>query len=589
MFTEEVIQSVKDRNDIIEIVSGYVALRKAGRNYIGLCPFHAEKTPSFTVNPEKQIYHCFGCGAGGDVFSFVERQEGLSFPDAVRRLAERAGMPLPVGGRSQAGRKDEDERRRLLAVNADAFSYFERELRAPSGRAAREYLERRGLTEAAIKGFGLGYSRPEWDGLLKFLRNKGYDPGIIEKAGLIVKRSEKEGHYDRFRNRIMFPIRDLAGNVIAFGGRVMDDSLPKYLNSPETPLYSKANTLYGLERAKEEGRRLGYFIIVEGYLDAIACHQYGARNTVATLGTALTEGHLRLLRRFARKIVMIFDPDAAGVNAVLRGFELFAASDMKVNVVSLPDGDDPDTFLKKHGFDAFSMKLKDSVRLMDFVLSRVVGGTADLSIEEKVEKARQMLSLISRLSSRIEQDHYIKKTAEALDIGESVLRQEAAGLRRAVAALPKESRIQGGKAAAAQPRPKAEEILIHLMIRDASLAKDLAAEISPEEFTDPLFRKAAELIFSSIQRGDSPDASVLARAADEETARLITRYAVLDGGYQDPRKTCRDCVKRIKERGRTLKMKAIVKAITEAEQKGDKEALQRLLNEQKELARARRY
>ena len=246
----------------------------------------------------------------------------------------------------------------------------------------------------------------------------------MEKAGLVVKRSEGDGWYDRFRGRIIFPIRDIAGNVIAFGGRVMDDSLPKYLNSPETPLYSKSNVLYCLDKAKDAARKLGYFIIVEGYLDALACHQFGARNAVATLGTALTEGHLRLMRRFAQNLVLIFDPDPAGVKAALRGLDLFVASGMKVNVVSLPDGDDPDTFLNKNGYEAFASRLKGSEKFMDFVLGQVVRGGRNLSIDEKVEKAGEMLGVIAKLPSGIERDYYLKKTAEALGVDEAVLRQE---------------------------------------------------------------------------------------------------------------------------------------------------------------------
>ena len=250
--------------------------------------------------------------------------------------------------------------------------YFQKELEGQAGSAARSYFKKRGVSDQIIKDFALGFAKPEWEGLLKHLKQKGYNPAQIERAGLAIRRSEGEGHYDRFRGRIIFPIRDISGNVIAFGGRVMDDSLPKYLNSSETPLYSKSNTLYCLDMAKEQGRKLGYFIIVEGYLDAIACHQYGIRNAVATLGTALTEGHLRLLRRFADKLVLIFDPDPAGVRASLRSFDLFMASGMKVNVVSLPDGDDPDTFLQKRGKEGFDAVLKSSVKLMDFVLSHVV-------------------------------------------------------------------------------------------------------------------------------------------------------------------------------------------------------------------------
>ena len=287
MYSEDVIRRVRDSINVYDLISGYVALKKTGKNWLGLCPFHAEKTPSFNVNTEKQIFHCFGCGVGGDVFKFVELQEGLNFPEAIKTLAARAGITLPQDTRDhRQDKRTEDEKKTLLTIVAEAAEYFKKELAGPAGSAAREYLKKRGVSDAIIKEFALGYVRPEWDGLLKHLKQRNYTPAQMERAGLVVKRSEGEGYYDRFRGRIIFPIRDMTGQVIAFGGRVMDDSLPKYLNSSETALYSKSTCLYGLDMAKDHGRKQGYFIIVEGYLDAIACHQYGIRNAVATLGTA---------------------------------------------------------------------------------------------------------------------------------------------------------------------------------------------------------------------------------------------------------------------------------------------------------------
>jgi DNA primase len=440
------------------------------------------------------------------------------------------------------------------------------------------------VTDAIVQDFALGYVKPEWDGLLRHLKQKGYAFGQMEKAGLIVKRSEGEGYYDRFRGRIIFPIRDIAGNVIAFGGRVMDDSLPKYLNSSETPLYSKSNTLYCLDMAKEYGRRQGYFVIVEGYLDAISCHQYGVRNAVATLGTALTEGHLRLMRRFADKLVLIFDPDPAGVKASLRGFDLFVASGIKVNVVSLPDGDDPDTFLQKHGHDAFAARLRKSVKFMDFVLEQVVKSGSFASIDDKVQRAEEMLGFIAKIPSGIERDHYLKKTAEALDLDEAVLRQE----------IPKQSRRSapapgGGKGSAPVPawghRPKAEEILIHLMLKDEGIARSLKEEIQPQDFTDPLFQRAAQRIFEALNACESLDTRALLRDGDEELNNLIVHYSVLETDYDDPQKHCRDCVDVIKQKDPEKKMKHLLKAIDEAAAKEDWTEYRRLLEEQNLLGR----
>jgi DNA primase len=581
VFSDDIISRVRDSVDIVDLVSGYVSLRKTGKNHVGLCPFHAEKTPSFNVNPDKQIFHCFGCGVGGDVFKFLELQEGQSFPEAVKSLAGKAGISLPAETGSRADRKSVDERAPLLTIVADAAEYFRKELGGPAGSAARAYLTKRGVDGPAEKDFTLGFARPEWDGLFKHLKQKGHPAGLMEKAGLIVKRSEGDGYYDRFRGRIIFPIRDISGNVIAFGGRVMDDSLPKYLNSPETPLYSKSNVLYCLDRAKEQGRRLGYFIIVEGYLDALACHQYGARNAVATLGTALTEGHLRLMRRFARNLVLIFDPDPAGVKAALRGLDLFVASGMKVNVVSLPDGDDPDTFLNKKGYEAFAACLRKSVKFMDFVLGQVVTGGPVKSIDDKVEKAGEMIGIISKLPSGIERDYYLKKTAEALDLDEAVLRRE-------LPMEPRRATTPAGGRAAVSPRslrPKAEETLIHLMLKDAGFAEVLQEQIQPQDFTDLLYRRAAERIFSVLKANGRLDPRALLTEGDEELNNLFSHYTVLEVAYDDPQKSSRDCVALIKQHDPEKQMKQIVKSLKEAEEQGNIEEYKRLLETQQQLCR----
>ena len=583
MFSDDIISRVRDSVDIVELISGYVSLRKTGKNHVGLCPFHSEKTPSFNVNPDKQIFHCFGCGVGGDAFKFLELQEGLNFPDAVKSLAGKAGISLPADSRSRTeDRKAGDERAALLTIVSDAAEYFRKELDGPAGSAARTYLAKRGVGDSTVKDFALGFARPEWDGLLRHLKQKGHSAGLMEKAGLVVKRSEGDGYYDRFRGRIIFPIRDISGNVIAFGGRVMDDSLPKYLNSPETPLYSKSNVLYCLDKAKEPGRRLGYFIIVEGYLDALACHQYGAKNAVATLGTALTDGHLRLMRRFARNLVLIFDPDPAGVKAALRGVDLFAASGMKVNVVSLPDGDDPDTFLNKQGYEAFASCLKKSVKFMDFVLGQVVKGGRVTSIDEKVEKAGEMLGIIAKLPSGIERDHYLKKTAEALDLDEAILRQEMPKQTEKyhhAAAVVTTPALGGGH------RPKAEEILIHLMLKDEAIALTLKGQINSQDFSDPLFRRVVQRVFEVLDNGGRLDTRILLIDGDEELNKIISHYSVLETNYSDSDRNCRDCVDVIKQRDPEKKMKFLYRSIQEAETRGDTDEVARLMREQNELGK----
>ncbi len=575
MYTDDVIRRVRDSIDIQELVSGYVTLRRAGKNWQGLCPFHNEKTPSFSVNPDKQIFHCFGCGVGGDVFKFLELQKGLNFPEAVRELAERAGIALPESRPGKDHKKDQDERKTLFVVLADAAAYFGKELDAPGGGAARAYLAKRGVSEAIIRDFGIGWSRPDWEGLLRELKQKGHGQALLEKAGLVIRRSEGEGCYDRFRGRIIFPIRDIDGKTVAFGGRVMDDSLPKYLNSPETPLYSKSNILFCMDKAKEAARKNDHFIIVEGYLDAIACHQFGVRNAVATLGTALTDGHLRMMRRFTKNLKLIFDPDPAGVKAALRSFDLLAGSGMSVKVVLLPGGDDPDTFLQKKGFDAFVASLKASVPLMDFILGQVVKDGEKADIDEKDRLAAEMLGYIGRLPSEIERSHYLKKTAEALEVNESDLRKElikrgSAPQRAGEKAMPDAAGLRTGH------RPRAEEMLLHLMLRDEAVARDLAGRIGAEDFTDPLFRRAAERIFGAVAQGGGLDTRSLAVEGDEELNRLLSHYAVLEADTSDPAKTCTDCIERIRQQGSSRRMKTLLADIQAAERRGDQEQLRRL-------------
>ncbi len=587
MFSDEIISRVRDSVNIVDLVSGYVSLKKTGKNHTGLCPFHSEKTPSFSVNPDKQIFHCFGCGAGGDVFKFLELQEGLNFPEAVRKLAERAGIALPVDARSRSqDKKASEERVGLLKVASDAAAYYRKELESPAGSAARVYLKKRGVNEQTVRDFGLGYARPEWDGLLRHLKQQGHTPGQMERAGLVVKRNEGEGHYDRFRGRIIFPIRDIAGNVIAFGGRVMGDELPKYLNSSETPLYSKSNTLYCLESAKEQGRKLGYFVIVEGYLDALACHQYGVRNAVATLGTALTEGHLRLLRRFADKLVLIFDPDPAGVRASLRGFDLFVASGMKVNVVSLPDNDDPDTFLQKHGKEEFDRILRSSSKLMDFVLSQVMTIGPAAPIDERMDVAKEVASFIGKIPDGNVQRVYINKLIDGLDIDYAILHEEITRERKA-SIHSQENHSQENKMVnpATKRKPPAEEILIHLMLKAETVASNVIDQLVPEDFAEPLHQKAVKRMFDLLKENRPLDARGLLTEGDDELNSLISRYLVKELDYEDIEQNYKDCVNLIKQRNPEKQMKLIIKALKEAEEKGNTEEYKQLLEAQQNLSR----
>ena len=348
LISEDIINQIRDRIDITEIVGQHVSLTRAGQNLKGLCPFHQEKSPSFTVSPSRQIFHCFGCGAGGNVFTFLTRITGASFPETVRELGRKAGIEIPDAP-SRSGPQAALSAR-IEQVNHAAAQWFQQNLQDERvGTEARAYLENRGILPATIQRFGVGVAPGEWDGLLKTLGRQGFQPSELAAAGLVITRDNGSGFYDRFRARVMFTITDLRKRVVGFGGRVLGEGTPKYLNSPDTPLFKKGQTLFALDVAREAVSRTKTVVVVEGYFDAIALHQAGLTHTVATLGTALTPDHIQVLRRFASKVVLLFDPDPAGVRAALRSLDLFVNSGLGVKVVTLPAGDDPDTFVRKSG------------------------------------------------------------------------------------------------------------------------------------------------------------------------------------------------------------------------------------------------
>ncbi|MDL1892144.1 DNA primase, partial [Sphingobacteriales bacterium CHB3] len=364
---ESKIEEVRRASDIVDVISGYVRLKKRGKNFLGLCPFHTEKTPSFNVSPERQMYHCFGCGVGGNVLTFVMEHEKVSFVEAVRTLAERAGILLPEEGVEDKEKITESEALYNACRSAARF-FHENMMNTVEGQLALEYFRHRGFKEETIRSFGLGYSMNGWDSLLKVAQRENIPVDVMEKAGLLIKREDGSGHYDRFRGRAMFPIFSVTGRVIGFGARKLrkDDPLPgKYINSPETPIYSKSRSLYGIFQAKEAIREHEYAILVEGYADLISVYQEGMKNIVASSGTALTEEQIDLIGRYARKITLVYDADSAGSKATMRGVDLIIEQGLDVRVAALPEGDDPDSFVKKNGGEAFGKLLDTAASFLD--------------------------------------------------------------------------------------------------------------------------------------------------------------------------------------------------------------------------------
>ena len=414
--SEEILEKIKSQNDIVDVISERVRLKKSGRNFTGLCPFHNEKTPSFSVSQEKQIYKCFGCGEAGNVISFVMKEKNLPFIEAVKYLANRANIPLEIGNKEN--NKLSQKKDLLYRVNVEAAKFFFSNLM--NNQQAKEYFLNRGIKESTIKKFGLGYANDSWNNLMFHLRRKGINDNLLEEAGLISVNKEKGRKYDRFRNRVMFPVFDYQGRVIGFGGRVLDDSKPKYLNSPETLVFQKGTNLYGLNFALKHNISERYFIIVEGYMDLISLHQYGITNVVASLGTALTINQARLLKRYADKVVISYDADIAGQMATLRGLEVLRTAGFDDRGLNIPQGKEPDEYVRSNGRDAFLKLVNVAEPLIDYRIKKAEEGIDFKNSQSLILYAKRIMEIISDLNP-MEKDVYIKKASENTGIKEQTL------------------------------------------------------------------------------------------------------------------------------------------------------------------------
>lgn len=419
---EQLLELIRDKSEITAVVSEYVSLKKAGKTLNGLCPFHHEKSPSFTVSREKQLFYCFGCGAGGDVFTFVMRMENLTFPHATRWLAERAQIPWEEE-ESPEGERRRKEREALFRLHELATDFYHQALlRAPQAQNAREYLNRRGLGEEAIRGFRIGYALPIWDGLAGYLKKKEIPMSLAERAGLVL--TGQNGFYDRFRDRVMFPIADAQGKIAAFGGRIIGDGQPKYLNSPDTVLFSKGRYLYGLSQAKDAIRAAQEAVIVEGYMDVIQAHLHGFRHIVASLGTALTLDQIKTLHRYTERAVIAYDADAAGQSATVRGLDLLRQAGLTVKVATLPQGDDPDSLLLRGEDDRFRTMIVDGVDLFQFKLEQVLKGKEFQSPDGKARAVAAAIPLLREVENRVAREEYLRLLAVRLQVSEETLYAE---------------------------------------------------------------------------------------------------------------------------------------------------------------------
>jgi DNA primase len=569
-------ERVKQQADIVRVIGEYVRLKKTGQNFTGLCPFHQEKSPSFAVHPVRQIYHCFGCGVGGDVFKFVMELEKITFPEAIRVVAEKSGIPVPKPReRSPEERRENQQRSGLVEMHREAAAFFARQLLGNAeGKVAAAYLEDRGLDKEAMRRFGLGFAPSSGDALLRFLKVKYPEP-LLEASGLF-SRDQSGRMYDRFRRRIMFPISNEAGKVIAFGGRAMGDDMPKYMNSPETPIYTKSNVLYHVDRAKEALRQNDFGILVEGYMDAIAVARAGILNVIASCGTSLAEPQIKLLSRFTRRVVVNYDPDTAGQVATERSLTLLLEKEFDVRVLALPGGADPDKFLKEQGAEAYRKLLAQAPPYLDYLIGRA-RKMDRTTAAGKVAALNFLMPYVQRLPNRLLRSEWATRIASELRVDEPVLRE---ALRRA--ANERRSEVKP-KAELVGPVVKpAERQLMQMLVEAEGFRERLAREIADAGLHRGL---ETERIFEVLiaKAGEPADPAMLSAALEEKDRRLLFEV-LFDSSAEATWEAAESCLSVLRDRNVGQELSEIQKQI-EAKPTGDD--LRRLMNQKDKLNRQR--
>ena len=551
-FPPAFIDELTARNPIEEVVGQYVSLKRSGSNLFGLCPFHGEKTASFSVSPDKGIYYCFGCHKGGGVINFQMEIEGLSYPDAVRALAKRAGMEVPDDEQYQSRYRQQE---RLWALSKEAARFFNAQLYSPLGREGLEYAKKRGMPQSTLTKFGIGFAPDSWDALTKAMLAKGYTEEELKESGL-VSVSQKNGRiYDRFRNRLMFPIIDVRGNVIGFGGRVMDDSTPKYLNSPESIIFNKRKNLFALNLARKS--KLGYLILVEGYMDAVALHQYGFDCAVASLGTSLTDEHATLLSRYTERVVLIYDGDQAGQNATQRAIPMLEKAGLQVKVLKMRDAKDPDEYLKKFGADRFKLLLEESSNRVEYQLNAILK-KYDLGLdEERVRFIAEAAEFLAGLSSAVQREIYGNRAAEAASISYDAIKIEInkAYKRRQAREKKKQEKIDLSPARNLQPKARsirydnlksamAEEEILALILREPALL-DTAGTLREEMFSCPLLGR----VFGQLKRRYEQGLEVSLAGLEELSQEEMSHVAGILQRQQGPvsNQAMQDCVRTVRQ------------------------------------------
>ena len=578
---DSVIDEVRDRTDIVEVVSQFVTLKKVGKNFKGLCPFHSEKTPSFTVSPEKRIYHCFGCGAGGNVFKFVIETQNISFIDAVRQFADSAGISIPQPNADNLNNPLYKEREALKKANELAANYYHSLLHdSEAGLAARNYLKGRHFTGEILDKYGIGWASPGWRGLI----NHFHKIGILSKktvlqSGLVIEKEDGSNVYDRFRGRVIFPIKDLHGSVIGFGGRaIADGDNPKYLNSPETTLYQKSQTLIGLDMAKQAIRKEDQAILVEGYFDQMRATQFGIFNTVATCGTALTPKQAGILRNYASSVVLVFDSDNAGRSAAEKGFEVLHEKGLQVKIVFLPEGKDPDSYIHENGVDNFMEKIKTAKPYLESYIDTVVAGKDGSSPSTRVEMANKVLPIVGKVHNLVERNGLLEYFSFKAKIDDASFLTE---LKKSF--LRNQPRIDIPETET-NSTLNLERHLVHLILSGKETAKRVFKAVNLEDFSNPALKSIATTCLQMIDKNEDVEIDKLIDQTDDPEIRSrLTQFGLEPLEFDSPEKTVSDCVTKFNNVHIKSKIKIVKQQRNEAEKAGQVEKSRELQNKLREM------
>ncbi len=588
---EDKILDIRNASDIVDVISEVVHLKKTGRNFVGLCPFHSEKTPSFTVSPEKQIFYCFGCGAGGNIFSFLMKNDGLAFPEAARSLARRYSIDIPRKHLTPEQKKRMGERESLLKINRQAMDYFRQMLhRSPTGQPAMAYLKKRGLSAEIIDRFNLGYAPKGWNNIINFFSKSGVPLAKVERSGLILPKKDSHGYYDRFRERIAFPIIDVNQAVIGFGGRVMDDSLPKYLNSPETPVYSKSRSLYGLHLAKDKSHTTDTIYIVEGYLDLLTLHQHGIENAVATLGTALTADHVRMLSRYVPRLILVYDSDEAGIRSARRCIDIFWKEHVDfrrgdvfreekadTQILVLPDGHDPDSFLREKGAESFQKAATQAPGIVSFLIEQSIAKHG-LSTEGKIRVVTDLKNPLAAINDNVARSLYVKKLAERIGIEENIILQEI----RTRAAQKEKKDTDKHEILGAIKGSRLERQIVAMMLQFPVILPEIRKYEVIEYIENPLLKSIGTAILEHQGTSAAQITELLSGIDNPEQEQLISALAMIEESWE--KDGCMKLIAQFVKNGQRRRDHQILEQIKAAEQKNDQETLAKLLKHKQKLA-----